>query len=113
MEPGGSWKGKVLKNRMDVPRLAERTVFVDEGRISNYAFSVVYNEPRWRDKPPLRHGSGTNFSFADGHSEYWKWKDPLTVKFGKDEPGVSESQPGNEDLLRLQKGMWGKLGYTP
>ena len=111
--PGGSRKGKIFKNRMNIPRQAERIVFVDEGHISNYAYNVLYNLSEWLDIPPLRHGNGTTFSFADGHSEYWKWENPLTVKFGKGEPGVSGSQPGNEDLIRMQKGVWGKLGYTP
>lgn len=111
--PGGSWKGTVFKNRMQIRRPAERIIFVDEGRITNFAFSVYYNEPRWRDLPPLRHGNGTNFSFADGHSsQHWKWKDPLTVKLGNGE-NVDPYQPGNPDLQRVQKGVWGKLGYTP
>jgi hypothetical protein len=46
------------------------------------------------------------------HSEYWKWKDPLTTKLGNRE-GVDPLQPGNPDLLRVQKGVWGKLGYDP
>ena len=108
--PGGSWKGKVLKNKTEILRPGERIVFVDEGRITNYAFSIYYNEARWRDLPPLRHGRGTNFSMADGHSEYWKWKDPLTTKFGNGE-NVDPSQPGNPDLVKVQKGVWGKLGY--
>ena len=111
--PGGAAKGKVFKNRMDIPRWAERIVFIDEGHISNYAYNVIYNQPKWKDIPPLRHGNGTNFSFADGHSEYWKWENPLTVKLGKGEPGVVTTQRGNEDLMRMQRGIWGKLGYTP
>ena len=109
--PGGSKKGKVFKNRMNIPRQAERIVFIDEGHISNYAYNVFYNQPKWLDIPPLRHGNGTNFSFVDGHSEYWKWKNPLTVKFGKGEQGASDNQPGNEDLERTQRGIWGELGY--
>jgi prepilin-type N-terminal cleavage/methylation domain-containing protein/prepilin-type processing-associated H-X9-DG protein len=109
---GGSWKGKVFKNKTEILRPGERIVFVDEGRISNYAFSIYYNEPRWRDRPPLRHGNGTDFSFADGHSEYWKWKDPLTAKFGDGE-NVDSRQPGNPDLVKVQKGVWGELGFTP
>jgi len=108
--PGGSWKGTVLKNKELIPRPGDRIVFVDEGKITNYAFSIYYKEPRWRDLPPLRHGDGTNFSFADGRSEYWKWTDPLTLKFGNGE-AVSDRQPGNPDLVRVQKGVWGKLGY--
>jgi prepilin-type N-terminal cleavage/methylation domain-containing protein/prepilin-type processing-associated H-X9-DG protein len=109
---GDSWKGKVFKNKTEILRPSERIVFVDEGRISNYAFSIYHKEPRWRDRPPLRHGNGTNFSFADGHSDYWKWKDPLTVKFGNEET-VDDRQPGNPDLVKVQKGVWGELGYTP
>jgi prepilin-type N-terminal cleavage/methylation domain-containing protein/prepilin-type processing-associated H-X9-DG protein len=112
--PGGTWKGEVIKNRTRIRRPGERIVFVDEGKISNYAFIVAYNEPRWVDLPPLRHGNGTNFSFADGHSEYWKWKDPRTVDFGNQENNVGDLQLGNPDLVRVQKAMWGsKLGYVP
>ncbi len=109
---GGSWKGKVFKNRTEIARPSERIVFVDEGRISNYAFSVYHEEPRWRDLPPLRHGNGTNLSFADGHSDYWKWKDQLTIELGNGEK-VNSRQPGNPDLVKVQKGVWGDLGYTP
>ena len=108
--PGGASKGKVFKNRMNIPRQAERIVFVDEGRISNYAYNVFYNQPKWRDIPPLRHGNGTNFSFADGHSEYWNWKDQDTIKLGNGEI-TNNNQPDNEDLMRVQKGIWGELGY--
>jgi prepilin-type N-terminal cleavage/methylation domain-containing protein/prepilin-type processing-associated H-X9-DG protein len=110
---GGSWKGKVIKSRTKIRRLAERIVFVDEGRISNHAFSVVYNAASWRDIPPLRHGNGTNVSYADGHSEYWKWTDSRTLALGRQEQSASENQPDNPDLVKLQMGMWGKLGYTP
>ena len=110
---GGSWKGKVIKNRTKIRRLAERVVFVDEGRISNHAFSAVYNAASWRDMPPLRHGNGTNFSYADGHSEYWKWTDGRTIALGRLEQSASVNQPDNPDLVKLQMAMWGKLGYTP
>jgi len=107
---GGSWKGKVFKNMLEIRWPVKRLVFVDEGKITNFAFSVIYNDPEWRDLPPLRHGDGTNFSFADGHSDYWKWQDPLTIEFGTGEISTVR-QPGNPDLIRMQKGMWGKLGY--
>jgi len=109
---GSSWKGTVIKNKTQIRRPGERIVFVDEGRISNFAFAIYYYESRWRDMPPLRHGNGTNFSFADMHSEYWKWKDPLTTKIGNME-SVDPHQPGNPDLHKIQKGVWGKLGYDP
>lgn len=61
----------------------------------------------------MRHGNGTNFSFAGGHSEYWKWRDPRTVEYGTLTPGANPSQPGNPDLHRVQQAFWGKLGYAP
>jgi len=35
----------------------------------------------WRDLPASHHyGGGANFSFADGHSEIKKWRDPVTIQ---------------------------------
>jgi len=65
-------KGQILKNRMQIRRPGQRAVFVDEGRLSPSSWTVWYDQERWWDHPPIRHGKGTNFSFADGHSEYWK-----------------------------------------
>ena len=31
----------------------------------------------WWDQPSNRHNQGGNLSFADGHTEHWKWKVPL------------------------------------
>ena len=105
-------KGKVFRNRLEIRRPGDRLVFVDEGKITNHAFFVPYYEPEWGDLPPLRHGNGTNFSFADGHTAYWKWQEPLTIELGNEEIS-RKRQPRNPDLIRMQKGLWGKLGYTP
>ena len=108
---GTVWKGTVITNRYRIRRPGEWMVFVDEGKISNHAFAVSYIQPEWLDLPPVRHGKGTNVSFADGHSEYWKWTDPRTIELGDQEKGVEKTQPGNPDLVRLQKAVWGRLGY--
>ena len=122
--------GPNVKNRVDIRRPGERLVFLDEGWVTFASWSVPYDREAWwgglvtspgilaadnrhKDPPPVRHGNGTNFSFADGHSEYWKWKDPRTISYGKLQVGTSPGQPGNQDLHRVQKAMWGKLGYTP
>ena len=87
-------------------------MFIDEGKISPDSWTVCYDQESWWDRPTVRHGDGTNFSFADGHSDYWKWKDPRTVKLA--EMTISENaQPGNRDLHAVQKAAWGKLGYEP
>jgi prepilin-type N-terminal cleavage/methylation domain-containing protein/prepilin-type processing-associated H-X9-DG protein len=56
--------------------------------------------------PTSRHNNGCTLSFADGHSEYWKWHSPyinqnnqLTgVYAGNDTP----SSANDQDLVRLQ-----------
>jgi len=119
-----------IKNRMRITRPGERLVFVDEGWATLASWSVPYNRESWwgstvvqagilaadnrhKDPPPVRHGDGTCFSFADGHSEYWKWRDQRTVDYGKMTPGADPLQPGNPDLHRVQQAYWGKLGYVP
>ena len=103
---------QMVKNRITIPRPGSRAVFIDEGLITPSSWTVWYDRESWWDAPPIRHGNGTNFSFADGHSEYWKWKDPLTIKLGNGETSV-RAQKGNTDLHRVQKAAWGKFGYTP
>ncbi len=118
----------IVKNRMRIDHPGERTVFVDEGWVTLASWSIPYDRESWwgstpsvsgllnnrnNDCPPVRHGDGTDFSFADGHSEYWKWLDRRTVEYGLMLAGTNPLQPGNPDLHRVQKAVWGKLGYVP
>jgi len=112
----------MVYRRSQIKRPSDRIIFLDEGRLSSNSWTLHYQEERWWDQVTARHGDGTNFSFADGHSEYWKWKDPRTLDVAKMDIEVwqnsgrhaSEStQPGNEDLHRVQRGVWSKLGYEP
>ena len=57
--------------------------------------------------------SGGTFSFADGHCEYWKWKDPRTLTHSWGNLLGNPYQPGNPDLHRVQRALWGELGYSP
>jgi prepilin-type N-terminal cleavage/methylation domain-containing protein/prepilin-type processing-associated H-X9-DG protein len=109
-------EGLTIKLLTQLPRPGERFVFVDEGEISPDSWTVHYNQESWWDAPTVRHGDGTNFSFADGHSEYWKWRDSRTVELAKlAEDGLTgePQQPGNPDLHNVQRAAWGGLGYTP
>jgi prepilin-type N-terminal cleavage/methylation domain-containing protein/prepilin-type processing-associated H-X9-DG protein len=113
-----------LKRRMQIRNPQRQIVFLDEGRLTPSSWTVYYLQELWWDQITCRHGDGTTFSFADGHSEYWKWKDPRTVKIGRTNIGAAIEQltpalttshwsKGNEDLYKVQRGAWGKLGYTP
>lgn len=106
-------EGQVVKNRMNIRGAAKRVVFIDEGRLSPSSWTINYHLEKWWDRPPVRHADGTNFSFVDGHSEYWKWSDRRTIDIGNPDVSTSPTQPGNPDLHRVQKAVWGKLGYTP
>jgi prepilin-type N-terminal cleavage/methylation domain-containing protein/prepilin-type processing-associated H-X9-DG protein len=109
-----------LERRMRIHNTAKQIVFLDEGQLSPSSWTVYYYRERWWDPITARHGDGTNFGFADGHSEYWKWRDPRTVEIGSFLPGEAITPDvqdtywsiGNEDLYRVQRAAWGKLGYT-
>jgi prepilin-type N-terminal cleavage/methylation domain-containing protein/prepilin-type processing-associated H-X9-DG protein len=83
--------------------------FVDESEFTiDDGFFVMPMPPvggavnQWGNNPAyIRHNNnGTVFSFADGHSEIWRWRDPRTLKTkGNNEP----AQPGNEDIRRMQR----------
>lgn len=109
----------MVRNMMDIKRPAHRLVFIDEGWLTPDSFAVHYTRKVWWDSPPVRHGNGTTFSYADGSSNYYKWKGSDTVKIGKDNlvthvNDVSPTTPdGFLDLQWVQIGCWGKLGYTP
>ena len=109
---------------ISVPGPAQRIVFLDEGRITPDSYATHYLNERWWDPPFVRHGDGTNVSFADGHADYWKFMGSKTLTTGKlaAVPGrtatdLHQMQPVSEedyqDLYRMQKAVWGKLGYTP
>lgn len=106
------------------PGPAFRIVFLDEGRITPDSYATHYENETWWDPPFVRHGDGTNVSYADGHAAYWKFKGMETLRVGKlaAVPGLNanplhQMQPISEDdyqdLYKMQKAVWGKLGYSP
>ena len=115
-----------IKKRTEItsPSPAFRLVFLDEGRITPDSYATHYQNERWWDPPFVRHGDGTNVAFADGHSAYWKYKGQKTLETGKlaavsglDASNLHQMQPESpedyEDLYKMQKAIWGALGYTP
>lgn len=102
----------MLKRRHEIRNAPYRFVFLDDGGAGLAhlgGWTVYVQQERWWDPPPIRHGDGTNFSYADGSSGYVKWKDPRTIEFGKRVPptAFSEVQAGNEDIRKAAIGVWG------
>jgi prepilin-type N-terminal cleavage/methylation domain-containing protein/prepilin-type processing-associated H-X9-DG protein len=64
------------------PTPSDLFVFIDvhEAGILDSLFGIPwpgsYFPDMWWDLPANRHSQGCNFSFADGHSEHWKWRVP-------------------------------------
>jgi prepilin-type N-terminal cleavage/methylation domain-containing protein/prepilin-type processing-associated H-X9-DG protein len=107
------------KGEIVIPSPAYRTVFLDEGRVTPDSYAVHYNDPptQWWDPPFVRHGDGTNVSYADGRSEYWKYKALETIKIGKMANPLHQFVPttpeGKEDLYKMQRAVWGRLSTDP
>ena len=103
------------RTEITVPGPASRIVFLDEGRVTPDSYATHYLNERWWDPPHVRHGDGTNVSFADGRSDYWKWKGKNTIETGKMANPLHQMQPVTpdeyEDLHNMQKAVWGRLGY--
>jgi prepilin-type processing-associated H-X9-DG protein/prepilin-type N-terminal cleavage/methylation domain-containing protein len=86
------------------PRPEQLFVFIDvhEGGILDALFGIPLPgsgyESMWFDLPANRHSQGANLSFADGHAEHWKWREPKIFR----QLGQRVS-PGEEpDFRRLQ-----------
>ena len=107
-------KSVYIRSKTEIERPGERFVFVDEGQTTTQSWTVPYAQERWWDPPPVRHGNGCNWGFADSHVEYWKWRDNRTIQLGRREGNWNDlvTAKGNEDLYRVQKAAWGRLGYT-
>lgn len=130
--------GVWVKKRTEIhsPPPASRSVFIDEGFVTPDSFAVYYAQEKWFDNPPSRHGDGVSMGFADGHSDYYKWKGLWTILYarvnsfsgtsGNLAPGkpiditpsdnnegpyknVTLSQADCDDLHFIQKGCWGGL----
>ncbi len=108
----------VFQKRMNIPRASERLVFVDEGLSTPHAYATRYEESRWWDMAPVRHGKGATFSYADGHAVYKKWAAPETIENGQNSLSMKwvgsflpETMDGKRDVYWVQMGIWGEAGY--
>jgi prepilin-type processing-associated H-X9-DG protein/prepilin-type N-terminal cleavage/methylation domain-containing protein len=79
---------------------------VHEDSISDAHFGINFFSsgrawgPYWGNLPADRHNRGANFSFADGHVEYWKWLWPKKFSsWGQ----AATNELDLRDLRRLQE----------
>ena len=86
------------------PSPAEAFVFVDEDKdsIDDGFFAVqakVPNTGYWQNTPASRHGNGGTLSFADGHAEFWRWREGTTQKI---HDVNAQTKKGDRDLERFR-----------
>jgi prepilin-type N-terminal cleavage/methylation domain-containing protein/prepilin-type processing-associated H-X9-DG protein len=123
-ENGPVIRSLCFKTMGAIRKTSERFLFIDEGCATSDSYAVKYDIPMWHDFPPVRHGNGTTISYADGHTEWWKWRDNSkdgTIDNGKKfnaDPDhfrtflVPTTCPGMNDLYKMQTGCWGAVGYN-
>ena len=123
---GGDEEMNPAMKYSELRRPANTFVFIEEHENSRWESSFVVvlatagfkaastPETSWISIPADRHEQGCNLSFADGHAETWRWKDPyikesqnmLRARFQAD-PGNSDAltptSPNDRDLRKLQK----------
>jgi prepilin-type N-terminal cleavage/methylation domain-containing protein/prepilin-type processing-associated H-X9-DG protein len=69
--------------------LDEHPDSINDGYFLNKWPTPPYNDREWIDLPASYHNGGASFSFADGHSETHRWRNPST------------KQPANPNSLNL------------
>jgi len=98
------------------PSPSQASVFIEvsANSIDNNEFPCYTNSSTYYKLPTSRHNNGGLLSFADGHSEYWKWKSNFIAQgnaIPDPQPITSSPGPGwnvevgdatDKDLPRLQ-----------
>jgi prepilin-type N-terminal cleavage/methylation domain-containing protein/prepilin-type processing-associated H-X9-DG protein len=96
-----NWDVHPLSRTSQIRNVAGVLTFIDENDTTIDDGHFLYpNINNWYNIPSWRHQHGTVLAFADGHSEYWKWKgpEPTTTAFG----GSTVTDPLSlQDLTRL------------
>jgi prepilin-type N-terminal cleavage/methylation domain-containing protein/prepilin-type processing-associated H-X9-DG protein len=100
---------------LNIPGAAKVFVFLDEREDvvnwGNFWTEMAGNSPPnpalyvFADMPGAYHGNACGFSFADGHSELKRWRDPRTMPPVKHEVffnWIETPSPGNPDVAWLQ-----------
>jgi prepilin-type N-terminal cleavage/methylation domain-containing protein len=119
-------------SELNPPGAAYRMVFLDMGTpmVTLGSFPDLYAagtgpaSEGWHagSGAPIPHGKGTCSSFADGHVQYWKWKDPRTIDrseawlsaFERTANEVASSDtdlpadPNNRDYIEFLSAVWGR-----
>lgn len=101
---------------------SKAVVFIDEHQDSIQQGAIGINHPDWQlfgttlwtwiSFPATRHNNGGVVTFADGHAEAWKWREPNTAETSRQGPWLvlqAAAGKGDRDLSRFFEGIPAKL----
>lgn len=103
-------------SQIQATQIAQKIVFADEAEatLDDGAFCLypLGDANNWWNMAGNRHNNGTVWSFADGHSEYWKWHGSVVntvlyqTTYYNNDGGQGNNVPGDssDDLSRTQAG---------
>lgn len=100
-----NWGVKPVKADSQIRHPSATLTFIDEDSSTiddgHFLYSSTINN--WFNIPAWRHQHGTVLSFADSHSEYWKWKSELPTDNYFYNPVELTDPDELEDVQRIQK----------
>ena len=110
MNPLAPWKAnnnnvQNFRKQTHITRPADTWLMMDEnpGTINDGWFVCDPENNNWVDVPATYHNNANGISFADGHAEIKRWKDPaITYPKKLTAPNVTSQQASREDLKWLQ-----------
>jgi prepilin-type processing-associated H-X9-DG protein len=93
---------KVAKITGQIAKPNERIVFMEEKILSPDAFMFpALTSCVLVDRLSVTHGSGTNFAFADGHTEYHQWQCQSTITWAS-----GGASPAMDNCFQTKDGAW-------
>ncbi len=99
-----SYEIQPLAQATQIRNSSKTLTFIDEDNSTiddgHFLYSSRIND--WLNIPGWRHQNGTVLAFADGHSEYWKWKSRLPTRTYFTGGGIADALE-LQDLARLQQ----------
>lgn len=113
--PGGDidiWQGRAAWKIDQLKPPGRRMVFIDDYPDD---WDAIWTVTPWYlqfwNNIAARHDMGNTMGFGDGHSEHWRWTDPRTILYARQEWGSPQPaiQADNRDIRRLQMASWGRI----
>lgn len=96
-------KYPISRKQSDIiaPSPTQALVFLDESTktLEDTYFAIQVDNKIWQNDPSARHNKGANMTFADGHSEIYRWVEPDTGKHNYDAPA---RKPVDRDFEKIK-----------